>query len=116
MEAEAEENGLVVTAIGTAEVVTWEGGQINSTFGGEDLVECDTFGEAAYDGNPCTITWRSSSAGQLGDRITLVSVVSHSVEYETNLAGITAMGTEEFELAFERPDFPVAEVHALVAE
>ena len=114
VEAEAEDNGLVVTAFATAQLVTWEGGSINSAWGGEDIVECDTFGEAFYDGNPCTITWRSSSAGQPGDRITLISLVDYELEYETNVVGIVAEGPAEYELVFERPDFPVAEVHALV--
>ncbi len=116
VEAEAEENGLVVTAFATAELVTWEGGTINSDRGGEDLVECESFGEAFYDANPCTITWKSSSAGQPGDRITLVSVVRYAVEYETNVVGIVATGPEEYELLFERADFPVAEVHALITK
>ena len=112
--ADASENGVVVTATATAELVTWDTGDINAFFGfgEEDTVECDTFGEPQLEANPCTVYWRSSSAGQPGDRVTLQSVVSYTIDYEINVPGID-VGEDAFELIFERPDFPVAEWQAI---
>lgn len=115
-EASADDNGVIVTATGTAELVTWDTGAINAFFGHpeEDAIECDTFGEFEIEDNPCTVYWRTSSAGQPGNRVTLTATILYDVEYTTNLApGAFAIGPPEFELVFDRPDFPVAEWQAI---
>lgn len=112
--ADAGQNGVVVTATASAELVTWDTGDINAFFGyGEDdVVKCDTFGEPQLEANPCTVYWRSSSAGQPGDRVTLQSVVLYTIEYQINVPGIN-VGEDIHELVFERPNFPVAEWQAI---
>ena len=71
----------------------------------EDVVECESFGEAQLEGNQCTVRWRSSSAGQPGDRVTLEATVFYDIVYEINVPGID-VGVDTFELVFERPNFP----------
>lgn len=112
--ADASENGVAVTATATARTVIWDTGEINASLGypEEDVVECESFGEAQLEGNHCTVRWRSSSAGQPGDRVTLEATVLYDIVYEINVPGID-VGVDTFELVFERPNFPVAEWQAI---
>ena len=124
-EADAEDNGLIVTATGTARVVGWDQSPINDQFGyGDDrFFDCETFGEAFMPSeiiaNPCVARWRGSSSGQVDNegnqhRISIVAVVVYDIEYETNLAGIDVLfGEPEFELEIERNNVPVAEIQVL---
>ena len=124
-EADAEDNGLIVTATGTATVVNWDQSPINAQFGypSEQFFECDTFGEAFIPNeivaNPCVARWRGSSSGQTDNngtahRISLQAVVVYDIEYETNLPGIDVLfGADEFELEIERNGVPVNEVQVL---
>ena len=123
--ADASDNGLVVTATGTARVVEWDQSAINAQFGfgSEQFFECDTFGEAfiptSIAPNPCVARWRGSSSGQTDNigtpnRISLEAVVVYDITYETNLPGVdVTFGDVEFELVIERNAVPVNEVQVL---
>ena len=124
-EADADDNGLIVTATGTARTVEWDTSPINAQFGygHEQFFECDTFGEAfmpsEITANPCVVRWRGSSSGQVDNegtqhRVSLEAVVVYDIEYETNLPGIDVLfGAPEFDLEIERNGVPVNEIQVV---
>lgn len=123
--ADASDNGLVVTATGTARTVEWDQSPINNQFGyaSEQFFECDTFGEAFIPSeivaNPCVARWRGSSSGQVdnvgnANRISLEATVIYDIEYTTNLPGVAVtLGDAEFPLEIERNNVPVNEIQVL---